>query len=442
MALSMKNVVINIYGDKSQYIEAFSNSLNLSFKEHFLFLKWRHNQEQQMLSLEKMYKTCPADSVSFIDELEFLKMSTFIRPSSMRVISDVHVDDMHVDDAKVLLDHHKIKYKTLTQNEKTTTTDNTTNKCIIDVTIDVLTSRKFTKLGNIYSRTVLPVKLLTVAKLLHLSKLLNLKVIYLSRDGYSMHKLHVAFINVLKDKDTLIMPEYMYFSRIAASKSSRSFVNYVKNIVTKDSIIVDGVATGRTFNSFCKKHNITFGEYVVSFPSMKFDHEVSSNYNHSMQLFDGFNLFSSVIERFLYANHGSVVDVDDDAQPECIDIEYNEEKFKEYHDVVEFVSEHVLNTNIVMEIIRYSIDVEGKTMLKFTKFTKEDFDYVCDALDHTSKHGDYDETLQNVEIDVNKNSDDDAYNDAYNYTNIAIISMVLIIIVITIVLIVLNVKKL
>jgi hypothetical protein len=123
----------------------------------------------------------------------------------------------------------------------------------------------------------------------------------MSRDGYFL-------LHIFKSLFPSYNCDYIYISRNAMINANDEYINYVRQKVD-NSIVIDLLGSGKSFEKFTKKHNINFKKYILYF--MGRDPNNIIEYFPDMKMYAIFNYFNRYIERLNYACHGSFLNFDD-----------------------------------------------------------------------------------------------------------------------------------
>ena len=148
-----------------------------------------------------------------------------------------------------------------------------------------------------YTKHWLPISYLLAARIQErLHELKANKILFLSRDMFIVYR-------IFKLLYPNITATYVCFSRHAATKGDPLFVNHFRNMCTPNTIVLDMLGTGKTFDTFQRVHNIPFRAFITCFthvaerpPKCEYLHLTSSGAEN--------------IERMNYSVHGSFVGFD------------------------------------------------------------------------------------------------------------------------------------
>lgn len=145
----------------------------------------------------------------------------------------------------------------------------------------------------LYSQVWMPLCVLMVKSVRELAK--GRPVVYLARDMFLAYKVHQA----IWPNESI---HYLQFSRRASSHASDGFLNYVRETVPEDAVVVDLQGRGKTFTEFRLRYNIPIHVLVTVFSG-----DTGIRYDRHVRLSLHYNDY---IERMYYSNHGSVHDLD------------------------------------------------------------------------------------------------------------------------------------
>ena len=259
-------------------------------------------------------------------------------------------------------------------------------------------------LWDFYCTRYLPVMFLKLYSLKLLFDLENERIVFMSRDGYLMlHLFRAMFPSYEYD--------YIYISRNSMKSADEEYIRYVKDKVS-GSIVIDLLGSGKSFTTFCKKHDIDYKSYVLFF--MGRSHDNSIEYFPTTKMYAIFNYFNEYIERLNYAVHGSFAGFSDSKVVAC-DYDYDISYYIPIYRLMRLACNHASKVNDVLSEYDFDEHMLYKMLYFYfgepSSFSQREI-LILDKIGHENEHDSRNNTNL-TEIDKNYFLDLDEYIETW-----------------------------